>query len=777
MSRKTLLFVAVLGLIGIVMSARADDVRVRDLPIPEGATDVSYMKRRGDIRFQVPSDFKTAGNFYAKKLAEQKWAKSGRDNLQRNFWVQTFTKDKLTLEVRVDSQGAGSEVRLTPKGLLWDEDDQPTPKDLPLPKDAKEIQYDDFFESIEFKSPSSVKAIAELLTKELGERKWTKDATEFDLANFVRMKFTQSKSSLEIDVRADDSGSEVAIRTKGMQWDGMKAEIERAKQAQQKKQQSENAAASALRAKESAKPVELPQRKEKPRQGIDQMPKLPSEGTVVMDGKTFKLPSVVAYEAFEDGQWLTKIVATQKAVKQQSLLANLKQTGTDKNAEDSQMRWPPPYLQVVLNADDRPSQLRLEADGTPGSGSGDGLSGEALVEDGRARGTVRLKNPGSFFKKVYTAEISFDVPVLTRNSTPAKRLVDAPRLANAGTLTIGNRTYKLSSVVAYEMKQFDKPMTTVVLSERPLNLAALKAALGKKSADDYFEFIPQIKLVIDADDQVTSTHLWADNTSLSSSGSGGNDLAGDIAIEDGRARGSVKLTKPGEFFDKKYTFEASFDVDVLGRPASTSPKADAPAGGLVADSHNGLPFPEGGEGFQSEGSKFRKETSKTITADLKAVVDFYRRELAPPAWTENKAAAKVEQTSATLSFTGPSGALLVRLKAEGNRTTIALISRDAGAARAAGVLPAPGKSRLLIGNASENAAAITVNKQNYNLAVGAGAEDPKTGLNWEVAPGKYTVEVKLPGQAPQSETLTIGADEAWGLVVLPNGGCLPMQLY
>ena len=61
----------------------------------------------------------------------------------------------------------------------------------------------------------------------------------------------------------------------------------------------------------------------------------------------------------------------------------------------------------------------------------------ALVEDGRARGTVKLNKPGSFFDKVYTAEISFDVPVLTRDSTPAKRLIDAPRFANAGKLTIG----------------------------------------------------------------------------------------------------------------------------------------------------------------------------------------------------------------------------------------------------------------------------------------------------------------------------------------------------
>ena len=233
MFRSNLHFVAallVLGMVRVSALALADEMRVRDVPVPEGATDITYVKRRGDVRFQVTSDFKTVGNYYAKKLTEQRWTKSARDNLQRNFWVQTFSKDKMSLEVRVDSREGGSEVRLTPKGMMWEEDDQPTPKDLPLPAEATEIEYDDFFQSIEFKSPSDVKSVVEFLSRELEKRKWTRAATEYDLATFVRMTFTQDKSSLEIDVRAEDTGSEIAIRTKGMQWDGMKAEIERAKQ-------------------------------------------------------------------------------------------------------------------------------------------------------------------------------------------------------------------------------------------------------------------------------------------------------------------------------------------------------------------------------------------------------------------------------------------------------------------------------------------------------------------------------------------------------------------
>ena len=771
MYRMHLHFVAamvVLGWFNVSTQGVADETRIRDLPIPEGATEITYVKRRGDVRFGMNSDFKTVGNFYAKTLAEQQWTKSGKDNLQSSFWVQTFSKGNASVEVRVADRQGGSEVRLTPQGMMWQEDDQPTAKDIPLAADAKEIEYDDFFESIEFKSSSNVKTVVESLTQELEKKKWSKAATEFDTDNFVRMKFTQQSSSLDIDVRADDSGCEVAIRTKGMQWDGMKAEIARAKQMAEKV--AEHVAESTpAKLKTPNKVAVLPERKDKPKQGIDRLPSLPNEGTVVMDGKTHKLPQLIAYEVFEHDHWSTKIVATQKAIKQETLLARLKQTGTDTDENDTPPSFPQPHLLIVLDEDDQPWRLSLLADGTPGGGTGSELKGTALVEEGRARGTVALKEPDSFFDKVYTAEISFDLPVLTRASTAAKRLVNAPKLANTGKLLIDNKTYKLANVVSYVTERLDEPVTTVVLSEKPLNMAKLNAALGKKAADDYFEFTPQVKLTIDADDNVTSVSLWADNVSIS----GNSSLDGDVVIEDGRARGVAKLSEPGEF----YNFELSFDVDVLGtRPAAPSKPTD----GLQADSHDGLPVPVGYKGMQSEGSRFRSQATTTVAAELGAVVAFYRAELPSEnwgAWKENVAEAKVAKQSAELTFNTSTGSLIVQLKADGGETAITLVSRNAKAAEAAGLLPSAGKARLVIGNISTNAAVININKQEYNVAAGVGAEDPKTGINWEVAPGNFSLEIKPVGEPVQSEKLKIGAGEIWGVIIGPSGGFIAMQLY
>ena len=200
----------------------------------------------------------------------------------------------------------------------------------------------------------------------------------------------------------------------------------------------------------------------------------------------------------------------------------------------------------------------------------------------------------------------------------------------------------------------------------------------------------------------------------------------------------------------------------------------------MADSYKGLPFPEGHEGIQSEGSRFRTQSSTTVVAELIAVVDFYRRELPSGEWGEWKEKAddaKVEQQTAELAFTGPTGSLIVQLKADGQQAAITLVSRDAQAAKAAGMLPAPGKARLIVGNASEKAAVITINKREYKIAAGAGAEDPETGLKWEVAPGNYTVGIKQPGEQVQSEKLKLGADETWGMIIDASGGHLAAQLY
>ncbi|MGC3966871.1 MAG: hypothetical protein QM775_05720 [Pirellulales bacterium] len=526
---------------------------VREIPLPADAADVTYVRSRGDIRLKVSADMKTAGSFYATTLAEQQWTKAKKDNLQRNFWVQSFAKPGLTLEVRVDQRAAGCEIRLTPQGFAWDEDLAPRPEDLPIPDDAKKLEFEDFFERIEFESASSRQELAKFYAGKLDAKTWSSTGADIVTPDVVQLKRTSGKASVTILVRKDGASSQVTITTKGMAWDGVKT-ANAAKKAMNKVADANTP---------EVKPApESPKRADKPAKGIDRLEKLASRCVLTVDGEPIDLAHIVAYECVSQGEWRTKVVAAASEINQRPLLERLKATNSDEG-------WTlkSPYLKFELDQQDRPVSMSLFAEQLAGGGSRDELEGESLVEAGRARGTVKLKTK-TFFKKAYAAELTFDVPLLTRDSAPVKRLADAPVLPSAGKLTIGGRTRALAHVTVYETTQFDKVVTAVLLTERPINLAKLKASLnGPDRNDDRFnEFQPQIKLVIDADEQLSGISIWCDNLSIS--GTAGDNIRASVAIEDGRARGTVKTLEPDEAFDKKYEFDLSFDAAVLTLPAA-----------------------------------------------------------------------------------------------------------------------------------------------------------------------------------------------------------------
>ena len=451
----------------------ADELRVKGLPIPEGATDISSMKERGDVRFNVTSDFKTIGSFYAKQLGEQRWTKSEKDNLQRDFWVQTFAKDKMSLEVRVAKREGGCEVRLTPTGgLLWDADDQPSQRDLLMLK----------------------------LKLELGKR-----------------------------------GKDAAA-------DG-------------------------------------PTRPEKAKKGIDKLPKLTSDAKVIVNGETITLPHVLAYEAVSAGQWVTRIVATDKPLNQESLTELLKL-----RRENRSFNLRSPFLLLVLDDKDRPDFISVDVQKFQIDLGDRNYKGDAIVEDGRARGSIQTKDPVEFNGRTITAEITFDVPLLTSDSKPAKQLSDAPKpetsepdkpkkgvaklpkLENSGKLLVNDKPVKLGNVVAYELMVSGKKMTVINFTDKPINLPKLKTLLAKDGSDlGLFDFDSQAKLEIDTEDKISVILVAHENASFPILG--GSNVLSDVIIEDGRARGTVKLEEPKKFSGKSYSLDLTFDVEVLKLPA------------------------------------------------------------------------------------------------------------------------------------------------------------------------------------------------------------------
>jgi len=82
---------------------------------------------------------------------------------------------------------------------------------------------------------------------------------------------------------------------------------------------------------------------------------------------------------------------------------------------------------------------------------------------------------------------------------------------------------------------------------------------------------------------------------------------------------------------------------------------------------------------------------------------------------------------------------------------------------------------VLFGNMTSAEATITINKQAIKVGAGVGAKGPD-GPSLDLPPGKYSYSYRMPGKPAGTDTVEIGADETWGLLIGP-GGVLPLQAY
>ena len=130
-----------------------------------------------------------------------------------------------------------------------------------------------------------------------------------------------------------------------------------------------------------------------------------------------------------------------------------------------------------------------------------------------------------------------------------------------------------------------------------------------------------------------------------------------------------------------------------------------------------------------------------------------------------------------LRFRNNVGSLIVKLKPNGDRTDISVTKHADEKAKQDGVMPEPGKGRLIMANAHSVPVVFTIGKTNYPVKAGAGAENLKKALNYSVAPGTYAVKIAVPGQPPKTERIKITAGTSWAVIAVETGGYLAVQLY
>lgn len=372
-------------------------------------------------------------------------------------------------------------------------------------------------------------------------------------------------------------------------------------------------------------------------------------------------------------------------------------------------------------------------------------------------------------------------PAVAKKTFTGRPVTVAEQKQTGTKLTINDTVYKLEYGVAFESTQNDRSTTEVLLTEKPIAVDRIIAALKLGKEPDVAGFQRHLKFRFDDEGKLSYLFMYADGLSINRGGTVGPDfMDAEIVVKDGRARGKGVMKAPEKFFDQHYRIEATFDAKMATGPADpNAPQTteEVPADGLIADEEDGLPFPDNKTSRLSTTTPFRKTVTVVVPSTVEAVSKFYLRELPKRGWKENAAATKIGAEEAALNFIGADGNLSVKLTHKEGDVTAVLATRNAAKAKAEGILPQANRGRLILGNASNQNVVLTINGQQYKLAAMKGAKDPKDGTTLHVLPGKYTVSIQTPGQAEQKEDLNIAVDEVWGVIIIPMGGLFADQLY
>lgn len=217
------------------------------------------------------------------------------------------------------------------------------------------------------------------------------------------------------------------------------------------------------------------------------------------------------------------------------------------------------------------------------------------------------------------------------------------------------------------------------------------------------------------------------------------------------------------------------------KPVEAQAKASEP---LKPDSESELPVPTQRSSTSLASTKmpgsetpFRRELEASIPAPLGDVLAFYRTELSKLGWQEKADGAIVSAGQAQIDFTSPQGPAVLKLGRVKSETTVNLAQKNPDAAVKADIMPKAGQAKIMLGNIGPKEASLTINKQTVKIAAGAGGPQSPKGPMLDLPPGKYQYALRVPGRPARTETLTVAAGDAWGLMVGPDGAVLSLQMY
>lgn len=604
---------------------------------------------------------------------------------------------------------------------------------LPIPPDARELEYRIGFQFIEFISGSSLGSLLHFYREEMADRGWEEDEEETEIEeDSVDLTFKFEDMKVEVDLSERSKGIQARITARGLNFEGT------------------NDPAAMVKAG-------LPQ----PRAYLYLQKHIPPpEDAIRLEYYDDE------YRFYSKMKFLDSFNLYFKKAEKLGFRESRKPY-VSKDYQYTELKKGPITLIIKAYVDEIGSRTHIGYKNEQKEQPIPPLKHVALAMKGKApdAGSTTPTDPSDPSKpKIPTGGIPVDV---SRNKGKA-------------TIKLGDKTWVFTHAAAYQVERYDEMKTTLLFTNKEIPLEKMQALLSKKrEEDEYFDVLDVYEVGIPDYFMVTLDEYggFSFNGDGIGIGNSAKDAIRDVKIENNRIVAKVKTKQPKEIFDKPFTFEVSIEAGLMSpvTRVTNAPKMIAKASDFGDQE---VPLPEGYHEASGGGTEYRKSMTAKIRMSLQEVQEFYEAQAKAKNWQfDTKASKKNPNGSIVMAYIRAGGPTTVVLTPKGKETTIEISVVNLEAAKRDGMLPEEGKCRLIMANAFNQEIVITIGKTDYKIKAGRGAKDPRQGLNYTVPAGKYPLVIKVPGKAPQKETLNITTGTAWGVIVLPNGITLADRLF
>jgi len=715
-------------------------MNAKDLPIPRDARKLEYDATFGDIEFVSRTPLDSLTNFYRTKMAALGWKEDESAAVVEGDSVELeFAMGNMTVAVEMDADDDGNDVTLDCEGITWAGTADPAVllaaglpqakslvflrQEVPIPDDANKVEWKG--RECRFLSTMDAKSVVEYFAKELTNAGWKEDESDrFVTENLCTQLFQRGPVKFDVTIfrNRQAKGSRITV-----------------------KYENDSEDPDAIVVLDGADITEPPP-------GSEATGILASKIPVPKGASDVKRDGDIEMIIFRSDLDVMKLAAFYRQ--------ELGKLGWKEDEEEAFLDKDLGVGAVTFAKGDEAFRIAIQ-DGGPKSKTRAIIQGEGIAWAG-SRPTPAA-----------VAETAPGATVMRDPLAGDKDLFADEKIETVATVLYAGKKYALKHAAAYQKEEFEQLATVIMFCDKPIPLEKLRRAIAKEdlSLFDVFEFEIPTYFEMTLTGDYTSITCFVEGASLNLTS---DEIKATAVTRNGRVRGKVQLPKPKEFFGKPFRFDAAFDLELLRAEAQPSSPA---AGELTANDDHGLLLPDGVADVQRQRGPYRQSIETRIEAEINAVLAFYRSELTDRGWKENEKATKIADDSATLAFDGPSGPLTLELSKKRKDTIIKIAASDTKAAERHGMVPEPGRARLMLGNSHSKAVVISVDGKEHNVAAGLGARDPDQAIKLDLAPGKHAVLIKVPGKAAQTEEIEIGAGNTWGIIVVPTGGYFSDRVY